>query len=59
MVAYLKSWASLKRDCRAVTALEYALIAALIGVVISAALLRLGTSMKGIFTTLATTLGGA
>ena len=57
MVEHLKIWLSLKRDCRAVTALEYALIAGMVSIVISAALLRMGTSMKGIFTTLGTTLG--
>lgn len=56
MVETLESWLELKRDRRGVTALEYALIAGLVGVVISAAILRLGTDMGAVFTRLATTL---
>lgn len=58
MVELLTSWLSLKRDRRAVTALEYALIAGLVAVVISAALLRMGNNMKTILITLGTTLSG-
>ena len=56
MAAHLKKWLSLKRDCRAVTAVEYALIAGLIGLVMSAALLHVGTGMAAIFMKIATTL---
>ena len=59
MVEHPKSWLDLTRDRRAVTALEYALIAGLIAVVISFAVLRTGSGMAAIFTTLANTIGSA
>jgi len=43
----------LKRDARAVTALEYGLIAALIAVVIIGAVTSLGTSLSGVFSKVA------
>ena len=42
-------FALIKRDRRAVTALEYGLIAALIAVAIIAAVSTLGTNLSGIF----------
>ena len=50
MIEYLKTYLSLKHDKRAVTALEYALIAGLIAVVIITAVTTLGTSINGVFT---------
>ena len=50
MVEYLKTYLSLTRDKRAVTALEYALIAGLIAVVIVGAVTTLGTSISSTFT---------
>ena len=57
MIAYLKTWLILHRDCRGVTALEYALLAALIGLALSAAGLRLGTNMSSVFTKLGSDIG--
>ncbi|OYV37123.1 MAG: pilus assembly protein [Rhodospirillales bacterium 20-64-7] len=48
--------AALKVDRRAVTAIEYALIAALIAVVIIGAVTQLGTGVKNTFTTVANEL---
>ena len=56
MVQYLKSCLRLRQDCRAVTALEYGLIVALVAVVITGALLSLGHDITGILTKLATTI---
>jgi pilus assembly protein Flp/PilA len=52
MFAYTMSWIQLRTDCRAVTALEYGLIAALIAGVIVTIVATLGTSLTGTFTTL-------
>jgi pilus assembly protein Flp/PilA len=57
MYEYIKTWLELKTDKRAVTALEYGLIAALIAAVIVTAVTTLGTNVKNTFTTLATTIG--
>ena len=46
----------LRRDRRAVTALEYGLIAALIAVFIIVALSTLGTSLSTVFTTVSAAL---
>jgi pilus assembly protein Flp/PilA len=51
MFEYLTSWIQLATDCRAVTALEYGLIAALIAGVIVTAVATLGTSLAGAFGT--------
>lgn len=56
MLHYLKGYGRFPQDRRAVTALEYGLIVALVGVVISGALLSLGHSMSAILTKLGTTL---
>lgn len=50
MIEYLKTWAALKTDRRAVTALEYALIAAGIIVVGLAGVSGLGGAVAGKFT---------
>ncbi len=56
MVAYLKSYLGLRQDRRGVTAMEYGLIAALIGLVIAIGLTKLGVNMSSVFTKLGTTL---
>ena len=50
MYEYCKTWLGLKTDKRAVTALEYGLIAALIAVVIITAVTTLGTDLGKVFT---------
>jgi pilus assembly protein Flp/PilA len=50
MYAFLKIWLALKTDRRAVTALEYGLIAALIAGVIITAVTSLGTNISLAFT---------
>ena len=52
MIEFIKTWLELKVDRRAVTALEYGLIAALIAVVIIGALTTLGTKLTTTFTTI-------
>jgi len=52
MFAYVMTWIQLKTDCRAVTALEYGLIAALIAGVIVTVVATLGTTIEGTFNTL-------
>jgi pilus assembly protein Flp/PilA len=47
------------RDERGVTAIEYGLIAGLISVVILVAVTAIGTSLQGLFQTIATALAGA
>ncbi len=54
MYAHLKFWLALKSDRRAVTALEYGLIAALIAGVIITAVATLGTNISTVFTNLGT-----
>ncbi|WP_298225267.1 Flp family type IVb pilin [Acidocella sp.] len=61
LVSYIRSLvthkcAQLKLDTRAVTAIEYALIAALIAVVIIGAVTQLGTGVKNTFNTVASEL---
>lgn len=46
---YIRAWLGLKMDRRAVTAIEYALIAALISVVIIGALTTLGKGISSTF----------
>ncbi len=50
MISYVKTWLALKTDRRAVTALEYGLIAALIAGVIVTAVTGLGAKLVTIFT---------
>ena len=52
MIDYVKTWLELKVDRRAVTALEYGLIAALIAVVIIGAVTTVGTNLTTTFTTI-------
>ena len=52
----LKTWLAIRADRRGVTALEYALIAALIAVAIVGALRTLGTDLNTTFTTIASNL---
>ena len=56
MIEYIKAWLALKTDRRAVTALEYGLIAALIAVVIIGAVTTLGTNLSATFNKVATTI---
>ena len=56
MVEFLKLWLELKVDRRAVTALEYGLIAALIAVVIIGSVTAVGTKLNTTFTTVGTAL---
>jgi pilus assembly protein Flp/PilA len=49
-------WRQLPRDQRGVTALEYALIAALVAVVIIGGVSLLGTNISSVFSTVANTL---
>ncbi|WP_428377255.1 Flp family type IVb pilin [Lichenicoccus sp.] len=58
-VSWMMVCASLRKDRRAVTALEYALIAGLIAVVIVSAVSSLGTKMSGVFLKLASSVGSA
>ncbi len=51
MIEYVKTYLRLKQDERAVTALEYALIAGLIAVVIITAVTTLGTQLTSVFNT--------
>jgi pilus assembly protein Flp/PilA len=53
MFEYISTLAQLYTDRRAVTALEYGLIAALIAGVIVAAVASVGTGLTGTFTSLA------
>lgn len=53
MYEYLKIWLELKTDRRAVTALEYGLIAGLVGVALIAGATTLGTSLNKTFTDVA------
>ncbi|OYV50636.1 MAG: pilus assembly protein [Acidocella sp. 20-58-15] len=50
LTQYIRTALSLKMDKRAVTAIEYALIAALIAVVIITAVTTLGTNVSSTFT---------
>ena len=59
MIEYLKTYLSLKQDKRAVTALEYALIAGLIAVVIIGAVTSLGTNISGVFNKIGTDVNAA
>ena len=57
MIEFIKLWLELKVDRRAVTALEYGLIAALIAVVIIGAVTTLGKNISGTFTTVSKAIG--
>ncbi len=53
MLEYIKVWLELKVDRRAVTALEYGLIAALIAVAIISGVTALGTNINKTFSNIA------
>ena len=53
MIEFIKAWVELKTDKRAVTALEYALIAAVIAAVMVGGATTLGTNINSQFSTLA------
>jgi len=59
MYEYLHTWLSLKADRRAVTALEYGLIAALIAGVIIAAVTTLGGDLRTTFLDIGSRVGTA
>jgi pilus assembly protein Flp/PilA len=50
MIEYLKTWLELKTDRRAVTALEYGVIAGVLAVVVVTAFTTLGTGLNNAFT---------
>ena len=50
MIEYLKTWLELKTDRRAVTALEYGVIAGVLAVVVVTAFNTLGTGLNTAFT---------
>jgi pilus assembly protein Flp/PilA len=54
--AYIATYLRLKLDRRAVTAIEYALIAALIAVVIIGAVTRIGTNVSKTFNSISSEL---
>ncbi len=54
MYELLKTWIEIKIDRRAVTALEYGLIAGLVAVVIIGSVTELGRSLSTKFSTIAT-----
>jgi len=56
LVNYIRTVLALKTDRRAVTAIEYALIAALIAVVIIGAVQLLGTNISKTFNTVSSEL---
>lgn len=56
MYEYLKSWYELKTDRRAVTALEYGMIAALIAAVCVTVISTLGTKISSNFNVIASSI---
>ena len=56
MLEYLITWTQLKTDRRAVTALEYGLIAGLIAVVIITGVSLVGTNLSTTFNKIGTSL---
>jgi len=59
MIEYMKTWLELKGDKRAVTMVEYGLMAALIAVVCITAVSTLGTDLSAKFSTIATSVSAA
>ncbi|MEJ0016000.1 MAG: Flp family type IVb pilin [Acetobacteraceae bacterium] len=59
MIEYLKAWAQLKGDTRAVTALEYALIAGVIVATILVGFNVLAGNMSNKFTSIGTAVTGS
>jgi pilus assembly protein Flp/PilA len=58
MFEYMVTWMQLKTDRRAVTALEYGLIAGAVSVVLIAAMALFGPALTGVFGTITTALTG-
>ncbi len=56
MMTYLKTWLALRADRRAVTALEYGVIAGVIAVVVVTAFNTFGTGLNAAFTSVSTQL---
>ena len=56
MIEYLKTWLELKSDKRAVTMLEYGLMAALIAVVCIGVVTTIGTGLSSTFNSVASSL---
>jgi pilus assembly protein Flp/PilA len=56
MFSIAMTWLQMKRDTRGVTALEYGLIAAVMGALIVSGVTSLGTSMSSAFSTIGTVL---
>jgi len=56
MTEFLRTWLELRVDRRAVTALEYGLIAGAIAAVIAVTVVSMGTSVENTFTTIAAEL---
>jgi pilus assembly protein Flp/PilA len=56
MIEFLTTWIELKTDKRAVTALEYGLIAAVVGAVMAVGATTFGTSLSTKFSALAGTV---
>lgn len=56
LLDYVRTLLALKMDKRAVTAMEYGLIAAMVAVVIIVALSSVGSSLKNTFNSVATEL---
>ncbi len=59
MTQKLRTWMALRSDRRAVTALEYGLIAALIAVVVIGSVTALGSSINVAFSKVASSIGSA
>ena len=56
MIEYLKTWMALKTDRRAVTALEYGVIAGVLAVVVVTAFTTLGNGLNNAFTSVSNQL---
>ena len=56
MIDYIKTWAALRTDRRAVTALEYAMIAGVIVATIAVGFGVIASNLKDQFSTLGTSL---
>jgi pilus assembly protein Flp/PilA len=56
MMEYLNTWLALRADRRAVTALEYGVIAGVLAVVVVVAFTTLGTGLNNAFTNVSTQL---
>ena len=56
MIDYIKTWASLRLDRRAVTALEYAMISGVVVATVAVGFGLLASNLKDQFSTLGTSL---